>query len=292
MSMTYALITPARNESGFIEETILAVARQTIKPVKWVIVSDGSTDGTDEIVEKYVRQYAWIELIRMPERSERHFGGKAMAFNAGFEKLRRISFEIIGNLDADLTFGPDYFEFLIGQFAQDRNLGVAGTPFREGIVQYNYHFSRKEHVSGACQLFRLECFKAIGGYLPRKEGGVDLVAVVTARMKGWRTETFTGRHSIHLRPQGAAGPHFLKYAFKSGYGDYILGVHPLWQFFRSCYQMSIRPIFINGLLLLSGYFWALVTRPERPVSGEFVQFRRKEQLRWLREYYHKAIARL
>jgi biofilm PGA synthesis N-glycosyltransferase PgaC len=290
--MTYVLITPARNEAAFIEQTIKAVIQQTVKPVKWVIVSDGSTDGTDEIVKKYIREHPWMELVRMPERTDRHFGGKAIAFNAGRDKIRHIAYDIIGNLDADITFDADYFEFLLNKFAQDRTLGVAGTPFREGDAQYDYRFSRKEHVSGACQLFRRECFETIGGYIPLKEGGIDLTAVVTARMRGWKTETFTEKACLHLRPMGKAGPHYLKYTFKSGHGDYLLGVHPAWQFFRSIYQMSTKPLFLSGFLLLSGYTWGMIARPPKPVSNEFVRFRRKEQMRWLRDYYRKALTHL
>ena len=290
--MTYVLITPARNEAVFIERTIQAVIHQTVKPARWVIVSDGSTDQTDEIVKRYAADHPWIELVRMPERTERHFGGKARAFNAGRDRTRHIPYDIIGNLDADITFDEDHFDFLLNKFAQDRTLGVAGTPFREGNTQYDYRFSRKEHVSGACQLFRRECFETIGGYIPRKEGGIDLAAVVTARMRGWKTETFTEKACMHLRPMGKAGPHFLKYTFRSGYGDYMLGVHPAWQFFRSIYQMSAKPLFLSGFLLLSGYFWAMITHPPKPVSEEFVRFRRKEQMRWLKEYYRTAIKTL
>lgn len=290
--MIYALITPARNEAAFIEQTIRAVIHQTVKPAKWVIVSDGSTDGTDEIVKKYVREHHWIEILRMPERAERHFGGKAAAFNAGRDRLKQIPYDIIGNLDADITFDADYFDFLLNKFALNKNLGVAGTPFREGSTQYDYRFSRKEHVSGACQLFRRECFEMIGGYVPLKGGGIDLAAVVTARMRGWKTETFTEKTCLHLRPMGKAGPHYLKYTFKSGHGDYLLGIHPLWQFFRSIYQMSAKPLFLSGFLLLSGYAWGMITHSPKPVSEEFVRFRREEQMRWLKDYYRRLLARL
>jgi poly-beta-1,6-N-acetyl-D-glucosamine synthase len=290
--LTYVLITPARNEADLIESTILSAVGQTVLPGRWVIVSDGSTDGTDEIVLRYVRLYPWIELVRMPERVERHFGGKALAFNAGYEHMRNASFDIVGNLDADITFEPDYFHFLLGKFAAEPRLGVAGTPFREGSSQYDYRFSRKDHVSGACQLFRRECFESIGGYIPRKEGGIDLTAVVTARMKGWRTETFTEKVCIHHRRQGKAGPHFIKYLFRSGYGDYMLGVHPLWQFLRSVYQMRGRPFFLSGFLLMTGFFWGMATHPPKPVSKEFVRFRKREQIFWLKEYYRKALQRL
>jgi glycosyltransferase involved in cell wall biosynthesis len=286
------LITPARNEAEYIERTIQSVIHQTVKPIRWVIVDDGSEDQTRAVVERFTRAHPWIELVRMPEREERHFEGKVGAFNAGFRKVEKLRFDIIGNLDADISFDPDYIEFLLAKFAGDGKLGVAGTPFREGKFQYDYRFSRKEHVSGACQLFRRECFESVGGYAPRKEGGIDLAAVVTARMKGWKTESFAERVCFHHRPMGKAGPHYLKYTFRSGFGDYLFGVHPVWQLLRSVYQMKGGPAFLSGFLLWAGYFWATLTRAPRTVSKEFVRFRREEQMRWLREYYKKVLTRL
>src|SRR5688500_9475070 len=114
--MRYALITPARNEAGCIGHTLDAVVAQTHRPIRWVIVSDGSTDGTDEIVGEYVRQYDFIEIMRMPDRRDRSFAAKAQCFNAGFERIRNLDFDLIGSLDADISFGVDYFQFLIGKF--------------------------------------------------------------------------------------------------------------------------------------------------------------------------------
>lgn len=287
MPLTYVLITPARNEVVFIEQTIQSMIAQNCLPLKWVIVSDGSTDGTDDIIKKYLPDYPWIELVRATERKERHFAGKVMAFNAGYEKVRELNYDIIGSLDADISFDPEYFSFLLSQFAKYPELGVAGTPFREGNTQYDYRFSRKEHVSGACQLFRYKCFEEIGGYIPIKEGAIDLTAVVTARMKGWRTETFTEKYCVHHRVMGTAKNHVFKALYISGYGDYRMGVHPLWQICRSIYQMSRKPIFIGGMILLIGYCCGLIKRAPKPVSKEFADFRSKEQMKWLKEFFRK-----
>src|SRR6266568_5751553 len=247
MHYTYVLITPARNEAKFIELTIKSVVGQTVRPAKWVIVSDGSTDGTDDIVSKYAAEHRWIELVRMPERRERHFAGKVHAFNAGYERVKDLNCDIIGSLDADISFGAEYFEFLLKKFADNPRLGVGGTPFREGEVQYNYRFTNMEHVSGACQLFRRACFSEIGGYRPLKVGGIDLVAVTTARMRGWETRTFTDNVCLHHRKMGT-GQHLpLMVAYKGGYHDYLMGVHPLWQFLRSCYQTTRPPYLIGGV---------------------------------------------
>ena len=289
MPLSYVLITPARNEAEFIEQTIESVISQIILPLKWVIVSDGSTDGTDDIVKKYLPTYPWIELVRMPERKERHFAGKVMAFKAGYERVKDLPYDIIGSLDADISFDPEYFSFLLNKFEEIPKLGVAGFPFREGESQYNYRFSRKEHVSGACQLFRRNCFDEIGGYIPIKEGAIDLTAVVTARMKGWITETFIEKYCVHHRTMGTAKNHVFKALFISGYGDYRMGVHPLWQLFRSFYQMSKKPVIIGGSILLIGYVWAVIRGARRPVSQEFVNFRGQEQMKWLREYLSRVI---
>jgi biofilm PGA synthesis N-glycosyltransferase PgaC len=281
----YVLISPARNESQFIELTLKSVVAQTVLPMKWVIVSDGSMDGTDEIVRKYAREHAWIELVRMPERKERHFAGKVMAFNAGWERVRHLSYAIIGSLDADVSFENNYFEFLLTKFAENAMLGVGGTPFTEGNGSYDFRFSSVEHVSGACQLFRRECFDEIGGYTPIKGGGIDLVAVVTSRMKGWQTRSFLEKVCFHHRKMGSGMNRGLKLPFRWGQADYRLGGHPVWQIFRCIYQMSNRPYIAGGLVCLSGYYFALIARRPRTVSAEFAKFRGKEQMQRLKNFF-------
>jgi poly-beta-1,6-N-acetyl-D-glucosamine synthase len=284
-NLAYVLITPARNEEAYIEQTIRSVIHQTIKPVKWVIVSDGSTDATDDIVKKYAVENKWIELVRMPAREQRHFAGKVFAFNAGYEKVKNLNYDVIGNLDADITFEEDYMAFLLGKFAEYPRLGVAGTPFREGSLQYDYRFTSIEHVSGACQLFRRECFEEIGGYVPLKAGGIDLAAVLTARMKGWQTRTFTEKSSEHHKKTQSGKYATLQATYKSGYHDYLMGNHPIWQLFRSIYQMSKRPYLVGGAALLTGFLCAMLTSAERLVSQELVEFRGKEQMARLRKLF-------
>ena len=189
--LRYVLITPARNEAENIGRTLESMVAQTYRPLAWVIVSDGSTDQTEDVVSAYLREHDWIQLIRRPDRRERSFAAKVECFNTGFQAVRNLQYDVIGNLDADLSFAPDYFAFLMARFAEEPRLGVAGTPFVEQGTHYDYRFTNIEHVSGACQLFRRECFADIGGYVPIKGGGIDWVAVTTARMKGWQTRTFT-----------------------------------------------------------------------------------------------------
>src|SRR6185503_4001121 len=140
-SLQYVLITPARNEAAYIEKTIQSMIAQTILPARWVIVSDGSTDGTDEIVEKYAQRYSWIILAQTPRRERRHFAGKVYAFNTGREQLKDLDYDLIGNLDGDVSFEPDYFEYLLDQFQQNGQLGIAGTNYFESALRYDYRYS-------------------------------------------------------------------------------------------------------------------------------------------------------
>jgi biofilm PGA synthesis N-glycosyltransferase PgaC len=285
----YVLITPARNEAVFIEQTIASVIAQTVRPLRWVIVSDGSTDGTDEIVGKYLVDHPWMELIRMPERRERNFAGKVYSFNAGYARVNGLIYDVIGNLDADVTFDNNYFDFLMTKFAENPHLGVAGTPFQEGSFQYDYRIVNIEHVSGQIQLFRRGCFEDIGGYRPLKTGGVDLTAVITARMKGWQTRTFLEKPYLHHRKMGSAKHSPLPGAFNGGRVDYLLGCDPTWQLFRSIYRLvKYRPIILNGTLCLAGFVWALATRTEKVLPADVVRFRRREERRRLRDLIKKA----
>ncbi|MGA8088006.1 MAG: glycosyltransferase family 2 protein [Terracidiphilus sp.] len=275
----YVIVTPARNEARFIELTLRSVVTQTVLPLRWVIVSDGSTDGTDEVVSRYAAEHPWIELVRMPERVERNFAGKVLAFNAGYARVKDLGYEVIASLDADISFDPDYFEFLLRKLLENPALGVVGTPFQELSGQvYDYRFVSIEHVSGACQVFRRECFDAIGGYKPMKGGSIDHVAVISARMRGWQTRSFTEKVCTHHREMGTAQQGILKSRFKYGLKDHRIGNHPLWEIFRVVYQMTQTPRLIGGLALGIGYTWAAVRGLERPVPRELVEFHRREQL--------------
>src|SRR5262249_55219439 len=156
-------------------------------------------------------------------------------------------------LDADITFEPDYFAFLLARFADNPRLGVGGTPFREDGREY-YRFASIEHVSGACQLFRRACFVEIGGYQPIKTGGIDLTAVLTARMKGWQTRNFPEKTCLHHRKQGSAKHVGLRHAVHDGRSDYLLGCDPLWQAFRCAYRIvTARPVVLRGAFCAAGY---------------------------------------
>jgi glycosyltransferase involved in cell wall biosynthesis len=285
--MKYVLVTPAHNEEAFIEKTLASMVAQTQLPERWVIVDDGSTDRTASIVEDYVSRYQWIELFRRPQRIDRNFAGKVHAFNDGLKQVRSIDFDVIGNLDADLSFDPDYLEFLIGKFAEDPQLGVAGTPFTEegGYDTARDSFEGENHVAGGCQLFRRQCFEEVGGYIPNRGGGIDWIAVTTARMKGWKVRSFSEKRFHHYRTLGTAGRGPLRALFSYGEKDYYLGGSSIWELFRVTYRMTKKPVLLGGMALFLGYVWAALRRVKRVVSPELMRFHRHEQMNKLRAIF-------
>lgn len=281
----YVLITPARNEARFIELTVKSVVAQTVLPLKWVIVSDGSTDGTDDIIRNYIADNPWIELLSLPDRKQRDFAGKVYAFNAGYAKVQGLDYDVIASLDADISFESDYFSFLLGKLAEDSTLGLVGTPFRDDSGEtYDYRYVSIEHVSGACQVFRRECFEAIGGYKPVKGGLIDHIAVISARMKGWKTRTFTDKVCLHHREIGTAQCGPVRAFFNCGVKDFAIGGHPVWELFRCTYQTTKKPFVVRGFALGAGYICASIRRAERPASRELVAFHRWEQMQRLKRF--------
>ncbi len=277
--LRYVLITPARNEEAFIEKVIESVIRQTVLPSKWVIVDDGSTDKTPDIVGRYLARNHWMELVQRPQRMDRSFAGKVQAFNAGYERVKGVQYDVVGNLDGDISFERDHFEFLLNKFSENPTLGVAGTVFKEeGYSSESDSFEGHKHVSGQCQLFRRNCWAEIGGYIPHRAGGIDWMAVTTARMMGWKTESFRERSFLHYRHLGTAERSVLSSLFSYGEKDYYLGGHPVWELFRVAYRTMKRPYITGGVALGLGYCWAFLHRTPRPVSPQLMAFHRKEQM--------------
>jgi glycosyltransferase involved in cell wall biosynthesis len=287
----YVLVTPSRNEGAFIEKTLESVVRQTVPPAKWVIVNDGSTDETGTVAAKYAEKYAWIEVVNLPVRRERNFAAKVNAFNAGQERVKSVDYELIGNLDSDVSLEEDHFEFLLLKFKDDARLGVAGTVFKEESG-YNSETDSSEgqlHVAGQCQLFRRQCFEEIGGYFANKAGGIDWIAVTTARMRGWKTRSFREKSFFHHRHLGTAERSVFAAAFSYGEKDYYLGGHPIWELFRVAFRMLKPPYFIEGFALGLGYGWAAVHRLPRPISKELMAFHRREQMRKLKAIFRSIL---
>lgn len=282
MAPAYVLVTPACNEEQYVETTIRCVIAQTLPPAKWVIVSDGSTDHTDAIVGRYAAQHDWIELMQRPRQACRSFASMVKAFNVGYQSARLVRHDIVGKLDADFSLENNYFEYLVNKFSQHPRLGIAGTPFvEEGCDYQKAGVFDKEHVYGGCQLFRKACFEDIGGY-PMVRACSSVVANMAARMRGWETRCYPDMVCHHLRRLSTADHGVWAAKFEYGWKDYYLGNHPLWEIFRSVYQMKNSPRVLGGWLLLAGYVWSYVTRESRDVPEELIQFRRAEQVRRLK----------
>lgn len=289
--MKYILITPARNEQAFIKTTLDSVVAQTTLPELWVIVDDGSIDRTAEIVESYTKRYPWIELICRKQDPDRNFASKAHSVAQAFSRAKSIDFDVVGNLDADVSFNPDYLEFLMQRFSEDPKLGVAGTPFTQdgGYDSSKHSFEGENYVAGPCQLFRRECFEDIGGYVPNRAGGVDWIAAMTARMKGWTVRSFPEKRFHHHRTLGTAGKGPVRALFSYGEKDYYLGGSPVWELFRVTYRATKKPLLLGGVALLTGYTWAALRRIKRAVSPELMHFHRAEQMKKLRAIFHSLL---
>lgn len=274
----FVLITAARNEEALIEDTIKCVINQTCKPTLWIIVSDDSTDKTDEIVQSYVEKYDFITLIRNKQIEDRNFASKVYAVNLALTKVN-VDYDFIGILDADITFEPNYYEMILKEFGKDLKLGLAGGEFFDIIDGKKFRVIKSSmSVRGGIQLFRKECFDQIQKFTPLKNGGEDLITEVTARMNGWAVKSFNHLMLDHNRLTGTGGWSIYEAKFKEGILAHSMGYHPFFQIFKSFHRMMDRPYIISGILLFVGYIWAIISRNKRKVSQEFISFIRQEQM--------------
>jgi glycosyltransferase involved in cell wall biosynthesis len=276
----YVLITPARNEQDFIEGVILSVIAQSLPPREWIIVSDGSTDLTDEIVRRYSRQHTFIKLLRIEGGRTRNFSAKVTAFRAGMSNLSIDAYHFIGNLDADVTFRSDYFVRLLEQFSAQSRLGIAGGLILERIGR-EFHPQRihRNSVAGAVQMFRRRCFTEIGGYIPIPGGGVDAAAEITARMHGWRVQTIPSLTVFHHRRVVTGTSNVFRTRLRQGRNHHSLGYHPLFQVLSSLYQITERPYIVGSMLVMAGYVWGRFRDRGSVLDEDVVRFLQREQLR-------------
>ena len=285
----YILITPARNEAIYIDKTINSVISQNVKPVKWIIVNDGSTDNTADIVKKYLASNTFIELAETKDYPNRDFGSKVNAFNFGYEKIQNLKYDFIGNLDGDVSFAPEYFEEILKRFDQNNKIGIAGGvryDFVDGKLR-KIHSSRSS-VAGAFQLFRRECFEKIGGYMPLKYGGIDAVAETMARMQGWEVKSFTDLIIYHYKPTGSSANNIFKQRFRAGVKFFMIGYHPVFSIIRFASRINQKPYFIGSIVSLCGYLWANLRNFKRQVPADFVKYLRAEQIFRIKMFFRKG----
>jgi biofilm PGA synthesis N-glycosyltransferase PgaC len=282
---TYVLITPAYNEAALIAQTIESVLAQTVPPVKWIVVDDGSTDQTAEIVKQYAARCSWIEYCyRVREPGQTYYGSNVYAILRGYERLKDLDFDYLAILDADIVLCPDYYEQIMRQFDANPELGIATGTYLEEIGGRMVE-ARIDRWSTpkALQVFRRACYEQIGGYIPCRNGGEDTCTEILARMNGWQTWSFPEIRVIHRRPIGQGdGGKVLRARFRQGLSDYCLASHPLFMLAKSlrrCFKE--RPYVLAGLARLCGFACGYLKREPRqipPVAGRYV---RKEQMRRL-----------
>lgn len=276
----YVLLTAAYNEEENIARTVESVLAQTMLPSRWVIVSDGSRDRTDEIVSRYLNKCDFIRFLRISRKPKRSFGSKVRALRAGYELLGDVNYQFIGNLDADVSVEGSYFEELISRFERHPALGLAGgyvTEETNGVFR-DRRQNRTYSVAHAGQLVRRECYEAIGGYAILEYGGEDWHAQTSAKIKGWEVQAFPELRIFHHRHTGE-GDNLLRHKFRQGRMDYSFGSDPLFEVAKCWIRIPDKPLVLGAAARLIGFFWSWVCRDARPVSNEFVEFLRGEQKR-------------
>jgi len=274
----YVIITPVRNEEKYIEKTIQSLIVQTIKPLEWVIVDDGSTDNTVNIIKAYIHDHSWIKLKQKVDRGFRQAGtGVIEAFYDGYNYLSSNEWDYIVKLDGDLTFSNNYFERCFYIFSQNKKLGITG-----GTIDHIINGKRVEeknplfHVRGATKIYRRECWDAIGGLLMAP--GWDTVDEVHANMLGWETRSLPDIRLVHLKYTGSAdGP--WKNAVKGGIANYIAGYHPLFLLLRCLKRITDKPYCIVSIGLLYGFIKGYIKKIPQIENKELIRYLRKEQLK-------------
>jgi glycosyltransferase involved in cell wall biosynthesis len=285
LGKSYGLITAAYNEEKHIERTICSVVSGTLLPSAWIIVSDGSTDRTNEIVRQYIRKWPPIELLPLEAHHQHDFGSKVRALNLGYERLRQMPLDFIGHLDGDVSFGPSYFADLLERFARDSDLGIAGGSIYEwdGSKYSPRQDNNLRSVAGAVQMFRRECYESLGGFLPLPNGGEDWCAEVTARMNGWLVRSFPDLPVYHHGAAGSLAGQLRRW-YRSGLMDFSLGSHPLFEIARLGRRIRSRPRVLGAFVRLCGFAWAACRREKRIVSDQFVRHLRAEETARLRNF--------
>lgn len=276
----YVLVTAARNEEDYIEKTIQSVISQTIVPKKWVIVSDGSTDLTDEIAFKYAKKYDFIQFMRIESNKRRNFASQVYAQQAGVKMLKGIKYEFLGMLDADISFETNYYERIMEKCDNNKKIGIVGGWIYEsqkGIYKERFGNSIR-HVPGAIQMFRRQCYKDINGYIPLRKGGKDSIAEIMARMYGWEVRSFNDIVVLHYRCTGTGKGGILLARFREGEKEYFHRHPIIYEMAKCVYRIGERPYIVGSFFRLCGYCWAFLHRERIFLNDDVLRFLRQEKL--------------
>jgi len=276
----YVVITPVRDEEKFIERTIRSMVEQTIRPAEWVIVNDGSSDRTGEILDRFAREYEWIRVVHRQNRGFRKSGGGVVeAFNDGLRVMQAADWEFIVKLDGDLTFDPDYFERCFECFERDPKLGIGGgtiSSVQNGQEQIEEvpHF----HVRGATKIYKRVCWDGIGGLWVAP--GWDTIDEVKANMLGWTTHSFPEISLHQQRPTGTSESRW-KDLVKCGRARYVSGYHPLFMLSSCALRIFRRPFVWGSAGLMYGYLTGYIQRSPQVDDPRFIKYLRDQQMRRL-----------
>jgi len=276
----YVVISPVRDEEAHIQELVDSVVCQSVRPVEWVLVNDGSTDRTGSILDGSSERYPWIHVVHRPNRGFRKPGGGVVqAFYDGYRALRTNDWEFLVKLDGDLSFHPDYFEKCFQQFASDPWLGIGGGDiYNEVEGELQLEVNPRFHVRGATKIYRKACWEAIGGLWVAS--GWDTIDEVKANMFGWNTYSFPELHLHHHRFTGAADG-LVRDRLKHGEVCYISGYHPLFVLASCFYRVAQKPVLIGSAATIYGYLKAHWTHLPRVEDHSYLQYIRSQQLRRL-----------
>lgn len=286
----YVILSAARNEAAYIETTLRSVQAQTVEPLAWVIVSDGSTDATDAIVRRFSNTLPYLHLVAAPSDGSRNFGSKAKAINAAYERVRRLSHDFVAVLDADVSLDANYYESVIRRFEADPKLGLAGGILYDkcGSEFVRQRTSVEWSVSGPIQMFRRRCFEDIGGYRSLPRGGIDAVAESAARMNGWKVRAFQEIPVRHLRRTGAEKGNIFATAFRDGVKEYGYGCDAAFIAAKAVRRLGESPFLVGSLLRLAGYGTAWLRRDFRNLPDDVLEAIRREQRRRLFGRFHRT----
>lgn len=287
MNREYILVTPAHNEEENIEKTIKSVIAQTILPQKWIIIDDGSTDGTDEIIKQYEARHDFITSLKLKcENVESYYGRRTRAVLIGYEKIKNEEYDFVATLDADLSLEPTYYECILAEFDRNPRLGIASGIYANKIKgQLRKVVRDPDQIStaGGLQVFRRECYETIGGYSVLKYGGDDTLADIMARMNGWQTKYFPQYQAIHYRTTGTGnGAHLLAAKYRNGLAEYVLGTHPLFALAKSFRRAFLeKPFLLASTARLVGFLSGYFMVQKREVPDTVLNYVRKEQIKRL-----------
>lgn len=274
--MRHIAILPVRDEEQYLGRMLDSLLAQTAPPELIVIVNDGSTDGTVDLVRRYQEKSPLIKLIDGPPSTKRNYR-VVEVFNRGYELVRDTPSTYVSKLDADLVFPPDYFERVLGVMDADPDVGMAAGVMYEMIHgQETRYRSPQNHVVGPLKTMRRSAFDAMGGFMPVL--GWDIIDHVQMRQLGYRTVAFPDLRVLHLRRHASAGGNILRGNMRMGHGAYVIGSHPLFIVGRSIYRMFETPYVTGGLAFGYGYFRSWFANLPRIENRDLIRALRREQL--------------